>query len=264
MGAGASAAATVKSRRREKVKIEWQELIIGSEWLPADPRIGEPFDPVTGSIQITQLRQSHLIKQVIVDPAVKALESKKGLGGSSKKKCDQMIMCIHRVSQMMFVDSDFLEHCFNMLGGYLEPDPVDPGGMKLLGQQRQFVICTPLGKAAIQQEDKVEQDIRNLCKGRYVRDLVPTERKLLENLEGQRYKEPVPRRTGRVLDGELGKAKWCVLATPCQLLAGQDACSMLCGLPIFMSHLEGMPGGEAWRRGGVGASGICLLLPCTC
>ena len=202
MGAAASASAAAD---KEREKLKWREVIMGSEWLPADPRIGDPYNPVTGAVQLTTLRQSHRIKQAIVDPAVAALEAQKGLkGAAAKKKLSHMITCINRVSQYMFVDSHFLVHCFNMLGGYLDVDDVDPGRIKLRGEMRQFVTCTALGREAIAQEERADMEIAKLQRGRNPQDLAQTEKDLIADWQAKRYAEPVPAREKDKVQKELG------------------------------------------------------------
>lgn len=207
MGAGASAVAIQK--RREKERRDWQEVIMGAEWLDADPRIKEPFDPVTGRTQLVPLRQSSQIKRVIVDPAVATLEARKDFkSATAKKKIKQMVTCIRRVSQMMFIDSDFLDHCFNMLGGYLEIDPIDPGGMKLMGQAQQFVTCTPLGFYAKQAEDEAmaaEMAVRKKCP---TREIGPVEEKLIAKARTLKYAEPVRPLDDAAAQAELGGGTW--------------------------------------------------------
>lgn len=147
MGAAASAAAARK-RRAEK-RLHWQMLILGDEWVPEDPT--RPQD-------CPRLRQTHLITRRVLNPALKDIEQqKKHKSASAKRKLAHMAKCTARVAEMMYGDSKFLDHCFEVLGGYDNPDPMDPGRQKLCGERLMFLTLTDKGKEAaevVASEDK--------------------------------------------------------------------------------------------------------------
>ena len=137
MGAAASIAA--KKRRQER-RLHWQMLILGDEWVPTDPR-SPPLHP--------RLRQRHMITYRIVNPALKDLErQKKHRSAAVIRKLTHIGKCTERVAAMMYADSAFLDHCFEVLGGYDNIDPADPGRQKLNGEQLQFLSLTQKGEEA--------------------------------------------------------------------------------------------------------------------
>lgn len=139
MGAGASSAAARKKRRADK-RLHWQMLILGDEWVPEDPT--RPQD-------CPRLRQTHLITRRVLNPALKDIErQKKHKTAQAKRKLSHMAKCTERVAEMMYADSKFLDHCFEVLGGYDNPDPLDPGRQKLCGERIMFLTLTPRGKDA--------------------------------------------------------------------------------------------------------------------
>ena len=108
MGAAASIAA---KKRREERRLHWQMLILGDEWVPTDPR-SPPLHP--------RLRQRHMITYRIVNPALKDLErQKKHRSAAVIRKLTHIGKCTERVAAMMYADSAFLDHCFEVLGGFL-------------------------------------------------------------------------------------------------------------------------------------------------
>ena len=139
MGAAASAQRAAKKRREEK-RLNWQMLILGDEWVPDDPT--RPQD-------CPRLRQTHLITRRVLNPALKDIErQKKHKSAESKRKLSHMAKCTERVAEMMYADSAFLDHCFEVLGGYDSPDPMDPGRQKLCGERLMFLTLTDRGKEA--------------------------------------------------------------------------------------------------------------------
>ena len=85
------------------------------------------------------MRQTHLITRRVLNPALKDIErQKKHKSAKNKRKLAHMAKCTARVAEMMYADSKFLDHCFEVLGGYDNPDPMDPGRQKLCGEHVQW------------------------------------------------------------------------------------------------------------------------------
>ena len=138
MGAAASAAA-MKKRKAEK-RLNWQMLILGDEWVPEDP---------TRRQDCPRLRQTHLITRRVLNPALKDMDrQKKHKSAGAKRRLGHMQKCTKRVAEMMYADDKFLSHCFEVLGGYDNPDPMDPGRQKKCGERLMFMTLTDKGKEA--------------------------------------------------------------------------------------------------------------------
>lgn len=139
MMGGAASAAAARKRKADK-RLHWQMLILGDEWVPEDPT--RPQD-------CPRLRQTHLITRRVLNPALKDIEQqKKHKSSKNKRKLAHMAKCTERVAEMMYGDSKFLDHCFEVLGGYDNRDPMDPGRQKLCGERLMFLTLTERGKEA--------------------------------------------------------------------------------------------------------------------